>query len=372
MGEASENRKKSREMHNLSLQLEKYPRDLLQKFMSTSDTQQSQDLTPTSHKEEKVGEIELNLGLSLGGRFGVDKNAKKKLIRSSSIAGSIPISRELDIATTPTAASTTTMTAQSVMYPALIRTSSLPTETEEEWRKRKELQTLRRMEAKRRRNEKQRNSSSNASGNSKVDRMELNLEEEKQALTANRAVGSAFGMQSWATAARQALLTGGVKGGGGFLQGLVQPSSQGSVESQGGSSSGSSSGGEMRSPASTRSWQDRSSQEIVGSSGTKTNENAGRTSMIEMENLSKKLESATSGMNAYEDMPAVFTKGSGPNGRRIDGILYKYGKGEEVRIMCVCHGSFLSPAEFVKHAGGGDVDHPLRHIVINPSPIPLS
>ena len=53
------------------------------------------------------------------------------------------------------------------------------------------------------------------------------------------------------------------------------------------------------------------------------------------------------------DMPCVFTKGDGPNGRRVDGILYKYGKGEEVRIMCICHGSFL--------------DRPLRHIVVNTS-----
>lgn len=68
------------------------------------------------------------------------------------------------------------------------------------------------------------------------------------------------------------------------------------------------------------------------------------------------------------DMPCVFTKGDGPTGRRVDGILYKYGKGEEVRIMCICHGSFLTPAEFVKHGGGGDVDRPLRHIVVNTSP----
>jgi hypothetical protein len=39
-----------------------------------------------------------------------------------------------------------------------------------------------------------------------------------------------------------------------------------------------------------------------------------------------------------------------------------------VSIMCVCHGKFHSPAEFVKHAGGGDVSNPLRHIVVNPSP----
>ncbi|KAL2226299.1 UNVERIFIED_CONTAM: Ninja-family protein AFP2 [Sesamum indicum] len=73
------------------------------------------------------------------------------------------------------------------------------------------------------------------------------------------------------------------------------------------------------------------------------------------------------GTNSMEDMPCVFTKGDGPNGRRVDGILYKYGKGEEVRIMCVCHGNFHSPAEFVKHAGGTDVDHPLKHIVVNPN-----
>lgn len=71
--------------------------------------------------------------------------------------------------------------------------------------------------------------------------------------------------------------------------------------------------------------------------------------------------------NMIEEMPCVSTKGDGPNGRRIEGFLYKYRKGEEVRIVCVCHGSFLTPAEFVRHAGGGDVAHPLKHIVVNPS-----
>lgn len=66
------------------------------------------------------------------------------------------------------------------------------------------------------------------------------------------------------------------------------------------------------------------------------------------------------------DMPCVSTKGNGVNGKKIEGFLYRYRKGEEVRIVCVCHGSFLTPAEFVKHGGGGDVEHPLRHIVVNP------
>ncbi|PNT16757.1 hypothetical protein POPTR_010G157900v4 [Populus trichocarpa] len=349
MGEANANKNRSsssgssRAMESLSLEINRYPRDLVQRLIS-SDAQQYK--TATSEGEE-AEEIELNLGLSLGGRFGVDKTSEK-LTRSSSIAGSIPLLRDHDALSTPP-----------VSYPFLIRTSSLPTETEEEWRKRKENQSLRRMEAKRRRSEKQKNL-----------RGELNLEEVK--------LNKGNWVPTWAN--KQS----GVVNRSSNLEGQQQQQgSRGSVESLGGSSSGlsemeskpvqgSSSGGEARSPASNQSLQERSSQEAVGSSGTKKIENACRASRTEPENLSKKLDSAENrgreiGTNAMEDMPCVFTKGDGPNGRRVDGILYKYGKGEEVRIMCVCHGSFHSPAEFVKHAGGSDVDHPLRHIVVNPS-----
>lgn len=139
---------------------------------------------------------------------------------------------------------------------------------------------------------------------------------------------------------------------------------------------GPSSCGEARSPASNQSLKEQSGRDAGGLSGTKANENMSRTSRAEVENPSKKPNPAQNkgreiGTNSMEDMPCVFTKGDGPNGRRIEGILYKYGKGEEVRIMCVCHGDFLSPAEFVKHAGGGDVAHPLRHIVVNPSAAPF-
>ncbi|GMJ04615.1 LITTLE NINJA, ABI five binding protein 2 [Hibiscus trionum] len=263
-------------MRNLSLQTQNYPRNLLQRFIPR-ETQAS-----TRSEDEQEEEVELNLGLSLGGRFGVDKHANK-LKRSSSIAGSIPVFREIGGANSNT-------TPPSVPRPTLIRASSLPTETEEEWRKRKELQSLRRMAAKRRRCEKQRSS-----------------REENRALQGAR------------------------------------------------------SSGEARSSGSSLSLQDPGNPEVTGSSGIETGETLHKT----IENKGKERG------NAMEDMPCVFTKGEGPNGKRIDGILYKYGKGEEVRIMCVCHGSFLSPAEFVKHAGGGDVDHPLRHIVINPSSAPL-
>jgi hypothetical protein len=48
----------------------------------------------------------------------------------------------------------------------------------------------------------------------------------------------------------------------------------------------------------------------------------------------------------------------------------EYRDGEEVKIVCICHGSLLTPLEFVQHAGAGNgkVDNPLRHIVMSPTP----
>ncbi|KAM0983780.1 hypothetical protein ACFX2C_011278 [Malus domestica] len=388
MGEANERRRRA--MENLSLQMDKYPRDLLQRLMCRSNDATTQLQYAEANEEEESDELELNLGLSLGGRFGVDKSAKNKLIRSSSIAGTMPFVRDDNEATAPS-------------YTAgLMRTSSLPAEAEEEWRKRKELQTLRRLEAKRRRSEKQRNSKAEKEGGS--------VEEEKRELEGsvgpnsaggrgNRTAGPPFGLPSWVAAAVARQAASGSGGGGveknaftkfngEILSGLQgfggQPILQASAESQGGSSSGmseleskplqgTSSCGEARNPtpASNQSLQERSNN-AVGSSGTGTTDDASRTPKPDIENPSRKPNAQENSKretsrNGMEDMPCVFTKGDGPNGRKVEGILYRYGKGEEVRIMCICHGSFLSPAEFVKHAGGSDVTNPLRHIVVNPA-----
>ncbi|CAN6550427.1 unnamed protein product [Malus baccata var. baccata] len=388
MGEANERRRRA--MENLSLQMDKYPRDLLQRLMCRSNDATTQLQYAEANEEEESDELELNLGLSLGGRFGVDKGAKNKLIRSSSIAGTMPFVRDDNDETAPS-------------YTAgLMRTSSLPAEAEEEWRKRKELQTLRRLEAKRRRSEKQRNSKAEKEGGS--------VEEEKRELEGsvgpnsaggrgNRTAGPPFGLPSWVAAAVARQAARGSGGGGveknaftkfnveifSGLQGFGgQPISQASAESQGGSSSGmseleskplqgTSSCGEARNPtpASNQSLQERSNN-AVGSSGTGTTDDASRTPKPDIENPSRKPNAQENSKretsrNGMEDMPCVFTKGDGPNGRKVEGILYRYGKGEEVRIMCICHGSFLSPAEFVKHAGGSDVTNPLRHIVVNPA-----
>nr|POE90780.1 ninja-family protein afp2 [Quercus suber] len=219
-------------------------------------------------EEEDSEEIELNLGLSLGGRFGVDKS-KKKLIRSSSIDMSYRNTIDVSYRTNTT---------------VLTRTSSLPTETEEEWRKRKELQTLRRMAAKRRRSEKQRSCKAEREDERKEieSPMGLNLRDRQQSLSlpvamANRlnsTLSLPFGMPSWESNKR--------------------------LQAQGLSTCG-----EARSSASNQSLQERSNQEAVGSSSTKANENLCRNSTAEMDSPSKKPDHVENrvkeaGMNAME------------------------------------------------------------------------
>lgn len=276
-----EKRKKRIEMENLSMETNRFSRDLLQRFMgggggsSSSSGKSRLEVGVAAGKEvkeeEDEGEVELNLGLSLGGRFGVDKSCNSnKLIRSSSVASCLPIVKDDDALAPPP-----------VSYPSLVRTSSLPVETEEEWRKRKELQTLRRMEAKRRRSEKQRNlrSDKEGGGGSAVGvsvggggggsmedekrEIEMNLrgslDKEQYLATATR-----FGLSvspTLAAVARQGGLSGGGidltmgKGKGGHsgskMQGHGQLGSQGSVESQGGRSSSSMSELESKLPQGT-------------------------------------------------------------------------------------------------------------------------
>ncbi|OIT05615.1 PREDICTED: ninja-family protein AFP1-like [Nicotiana attenuata] len=364
MGDAAERR-----MENLSSDTSRFSRDLLQRFMGTTSSEKSE--------LEDINEDELNLGLSLGGRFGVDKTS---LVRSSSIAAILPTVKDDDALN-----SSSSSPQVSYNHSSLVRTSSLPVETEAEWRKRKELQSLRRMQAKRRRSEKvQRNlKGDNKEVGDEKRGIEMKLRGRKLEREQYLATAKKFSCGLPTLAAFGAM----AKGKGSYLsnkmQGLGKPASHESMESQGGSSSSISEleskpaqGSAEASPPSIQSLQDGCGQEI-GSSGTKMRVIGSRTPRDhEMESPCNKLDTTKSqvqetGANALGDMPCVFTKGDGPNGRRIDGILYKYGKGEEIRIMCVCHGSFLSPAEFVKHAGGSDVVHPLKHIVIKPNPSPF-
>ncbi|XAR65542.1 hypothetical protein NMG60_11009696 [Bertholletia excelsa] len=61
-------------------------------------------------------------------------------------------------------------------------------------------------------------------------------------------------------------------------------------------------------------------------------------------------------------MPNVTATGIDSNVRKVEGFLYDYTG--EVKIVCVCHGRFLSPAQFVEHPTGFNVANPLQHIKV--------
>lgn len=230
MGGIDDCKRVPREMdvENLSLgisnSVNRFPRDLLQGFMGSSRD------CETVEGEEHKG-IELSLGLSLGGRFGVDKSSNT-LVRSSSIASYLPVVRDDSV-----------VAAVPSVHMGLVRTSSLPVEIEEEWRKRKELQSLRRMEAKRRRSEKQRSLKSDREigswegGNSGLEvRREMEVDsssklELESSLAAAKGMGSSvrsqFGLPAWAAAVSQrgsdlALGEGEGKGSGNVSQELTE------------------------------------------------------------------------------------------------------------------------------------------------------
>ncbi|PIN11684.1 hypothetical protein CDL12_15714 [Handroanthus impetiginosus] len=55
------------------------------------------------------------------------------------------------------------------------------------------------------------------------------------------------------------------------------------------------------------------------------------------------------GCGSYPNLPWVSTTGPGPNGRTISGVTYRFSP-TQIRIVCACHGSHMSPDEFVRHA----------------------
>ncbi|XP_055805891.1 ninja-family protein AFP3-like [Solanum dulcamara] len=249
--------------------------------------------------EDENVDVELRLGLSLNGNYGFDPKKPKILNRSSSVTNVVHSGNRNE---------------NEFQFSLINRTSSLPMESEEEWRQRKELQFLSRLEAKKR------------------------LEKMKNVRVVKENGNSSY------------------------------PSSEGS----------------QGSVASSETGSETQQLPIQGPSGSSTNVRSvdsglsmeGMQKLIaeDLETTNEKSPELSSGKNCKEmvmknfmfNMPSVSARGEGPNGKKTEGFLYAYKKGENVKIVCVCHGNFLTPAEFVKHAGGGDVDNPLRHITINP------
>ncbi|KAK6155013.1 hypothetical protein DH2020_009261 [Rehmannia glutinosa] len=318
----------NREKFKFPARMNGFSSDLLRKF-----TKKSSDYPNGNEEEEEEDEeIELSLGLSMNGRFGVDP-ARKKLKRSSSVANLVFTVGAVENETIHHARG-----MEFDVYAPLARTRSLPTETEEEWRRRKELQSMRRMEARRKRMEKLKNL------RVVKDKENCFQKDVKNGLHEVVVNGSAINGQRL----ENAILHG-------FENGDVSSSPQGSIESLRSGSSGVSDpveGAIQNSEVPPPSLDCSHEHEPASRAADRDSKGAGK--------LLK---------NAMLDMPYVSTKGNGPNGRKIEGFLYRYKKGEEVRIVCVCHGMFLTPKEFVEHGGGGDVEQPLKHIVVNPFPL---
>ncbi|KAK4426247.1 Ninja-family protein AFP3 [Sesamum alatum] len=305
-------------------------RDPRHEFMNQSRIPNENEQNEAQGDEE----IELNLGLSMNGRFGVDP-ARKKLRRSSSVSNLVLPEGSFDNG------SSSRHRARGVAgegYAPLARACSLPTETDE-WRRRKELQSMRCMEARKKRMEKLKNVRVRDRENSSDDAHN----------------GSGSQSQSNEGVNVQTMESGILNG---FQNWNLMPSSQGSI----GSSSAS----------------DLQNQLIDGANGTSTTNSSSSLPILPEQtiqihgvkgaesdpNRDTKLQKST-----LLDMPYVSTRGYGPNCRKTEGFLYRYKRGDDVKIVCVCHGMFLSPAEFVKHGGGGDVAQPLKHIVVNPFPL---
>ncbi|XP_068642468.1 protein NINJA homolog 1-like [Aristolochia californica] len=69
------------------------------------------------------------------------------------------------------------------------------------------------------------------------------------------------------------------------------------------------------------------------------------------------------GCGSCPDLPWVSTTGTGPHGKTISGVTYKYGK-NMIRIVCACHGTHMSPEEFVQHASA-DAPTPENNTILS-------
>ncbi|XP_021896316.1 ninja-family protein AFP3-like [Carica papaya] len=318
---AEANKKKLHQLHSFGPDKES-PTDLLHKC--------SPEKTQITNLEQ---ETDLNLGLSLGGIY-TQKNTGEKLFlaRSSSIAGVMSLGKdsgEVDV--------------QVNSFLSLSRSCSLPTGVEQEHRQVDLRKLLAMKQAGKKTEEQKKKNWISKSSLLHPSLLQINSQERS---SANRKL---IGLESTSTAkgpSSSLLLPGPKDAELQITSGMLR---NGAAEGS----------GDSISPSEPRNAQ---TALTIGTTRKSTWPAAENTPNI---TRSKKAKIAND-MDVMKQMPSVTTIGDGPNGRRVEGFLYKYMKGQ-VSIVCVCHGSFLSPAEFVKHAGGKDVSNPMKHISVFPT-----
>ncbi|XP_022736473.1 ninja-family protein AFP3-like [Durio zibethinus] len=303
------------------------PTHLLQRFSSHKLTMKQ---TQVSNPNKRPPELDLNLRLSLGGIYS-GNTREKPLTRSSSIAGVITLKKRCSEFEKSLPKS----------FLSLARSCSLPAEVDRSKRlvNVKEQRIMRRVEAKKRAVEKHRIAKKAS---------------DKEKLVMEGPPSSPTKIPAWAaaSAAKSPALNRAIdkiKDGFRKLEGL-----EGS--------------GDPKAPSDSKSSSEPIKVKRLITCETTSNRKSVKLKPDETksENPTKKVKLSNGciqddGMDVMKKMPRVTTIGDGPNGRKIEGFLYKYMKGQ-VSIVCVCHGNFLSPEEFVKHAGGKDVTNPMKHI----------
>ncbi|KAF3438059.1 hypothetical protein FNV43_RR20815 [Rhamnella rubrinervis] len=322
-----------------SMRKNENPTNFLQRFSPEKTT--SSETENSSSKEPQ--QPDLSLRLSLGGLYYSEKsNEKPPLLARSSSDGGV-ITQEGGDTGEPKTPPPATMPS----FLSLSRSCSLPAETEKTTITIKDLQAMRRMVAKKRLVDRQRG-------------YRAALEEERSPPPPAPLMASEMAAWAAASATKSAALT----------RALAKIKSQGFVfgrrEFEG-----------PRDITSTKSMPEQREKEPAAFAfgSIAKAKSAGPAENNKLENALKKVKVSSgivldNGMDVMNKMPSVTTTGDGPNGRKIEGFLYKYTK-SQVSIVCVCHGSFLTPAEFVRHAGGTDVENPMKHINVLSNSFPF-
>ncbi|XP_075660765.1 ninja-family protein AFP3-like [Castanea sativa] len=306
------------------------PRNLLLRFSSEKESNQTQ----LSNCEPQ---LDLSLRLSLGGVY--TENFKEKPITRSASSDTGVIAKKISAGESNS--------SLPGIFLSLTRSCSLPVDNEQGQVKFNEYQAKKRMEAQKRLVEKQR-------------RNRASPEEEKTPAEAPLPQSPASEMTSWAVASAAkspALCRAIVKiKTEGYVSGKRKLEAHEGLEGV----------TAEKGATSSQSLPNPKDNEPADIPGAITDGKSIKLGETKLENQPKKIKVSNgrfqdNGMDVMKQMPSVTTTGDGPNGKRIEGFLYRYTKGQ-VSIVCVCHGSFLSPAEFVKHAGGKDVENPMKHI----------
>uniref|UniRef100_A0A1D1YLV5 Ninja-family protein n=1 Tax=Anthurium amnicola TaxID=1678845 RepID=A0A1D1YLV5_9ARAE len=91
----------------------------------------------------------------------------------------------------------------------------------------------------------------------------------------------------------------------------------------------------------------------LGKGSGKQAEETGTSSPSRAEDESKGITATLKfgGSGSRPELPWVSTTGPGPNGKTISGVTYNY-SADQIKIVCACHGSHMTPEEFVQHASG--------------------